>query len=128
MALSGRCLAPRWRGSRGLPGSLSPHKKLAPCENVGQIMSETVASGAPPAVSVVVPVRNEAGNIASLVAEIAAALGNDTRFEVIYVNDGSSDRTEAELIGLMASRPWLRQIKHRTSCGQAAAVAQRVCQ
>jgi hypothetical protein len=31
---------------------------------------------APPAVSVVVPVRNEAGNVAPLVAEIAAALGN----------------------------------------------------
>jgi glycosyltransferase involved in cell wall biosynthesis len=105
---------------------LSPHKKLAPRENVGQIMSETIASGAPPAVSVVVPVRNEAGNIAPLVAEIAAALGNDTSFEVIYVNDGSSDRTESELIGLMAGRPWLRQIKHRTSCGQSAAVSSGV--
>src|SRR5262245_37233945 len=128
MALSGRCQAPRWRGSKGLPGSLSPHKKLAPRENVGQIMSETVASGAPPAVSIVVPVRNEAGNIAPLVAEIAAALGNDTSFEVVYVNDGSSDRTESELIELMASRPWLRQIKHRTSCGQSAAVSSGVMQ
>jgi dolichol-phosphate mannosyltransferase len=89
-------------------------------------MSETVASGAPPAVSVVVPVRNEAGNIAPLVAEIAAALGDGTSFEVVYVNDGSSDRTESELIELMASRPWLRQIKHRTSCGQSAAVASGV--
>src|SRR5262245_65543505 len=102
MALSGRCLAPRWRGSRGLPGSLSPHKKLAPCENVGQIMSEIVASGAPPAVSVVVPVRNEAGNIAPLVAEIAAALGNDTSFQVGYVNDGPSGRPGSEFIWLRA--------------------------
>jgi dolichol-phosphate mannosyltransferase len=89
-------------------------------------MSDVFASAAPPAVSVVVPVRNEAGNIAPLVAEIAAALGEIRNFEVIYVNDGSTDRTEAELTQLMASRPWLRQIKHGTSCGQSAAVASGV--
>src|SRR5256886_17617900 len=86
-------------------------------------MSETPASGAPPAVSIVVPVRNEAGNIAPLVDEIATALGKDRSFEIIYVNDGSTDRTESELTQLMASRPWLRQIKHRISCGQSAAAA-----
>ncbi len=49
----------------------------------------------------VVPVRNEAGNIAPLVAEIAAALAGQA-FEVIYVNDGSTDGTEAELQRLQA--------------------------
>jgi dolichol-phosphate mannosyltransferase len=77
---------------------------------------------ASPAVSVVVPVRNEAGNIGPLVSEIVAALGPDARFEIIYVNDGSTDRTEAELADLIASRPWLRQIKHAMSCGQSAAI------
>lgn len=77
--------------------------------------------GAPPAISVVVPVRNEAGNIAPLVAEIAAALqGSD--FEIVYVDDGSSDATEQELRSLMAGRPYLRQIRHETSCGQSAAI------
>jgi dolichol-phosphate mannosyltransferase len=85
-------------------------------------MSEASASGAVPTVSIIVPVRNEAGNIAPLVGEIAAALGNDVAYEVVYVNDGSTDGTEAELTRLMMSRPWLRQIKHRTSCGQSAAV------
>src|SRR6266568_9297547 len=89
-------------------------------------MSETLASAAPPAVSIVVPVRNEAGNIAPLVDEIVAALGKGPSFEIIYVNDGSTDRTESELTELMASRPWLRQIKHQTSCGQSAAVASGV--
>jgi dolichol-phosphate mannosyltransferase len=89
-------------------------------------MSETLASGEAPAVSIVVPVRNEAGNIAPLVEEIATALGKDRSFEIIYVNDGSTDRTESELTQLMESRPWLRQIKHRTSCGQSAAVASGV--
>jgi len=82
-------------------------------------MSET--STPSPAVSVVVPVRNEAGNIAPLVAEIAGALAGRS-FEVVYVNDGSSDGTEAELKALTAERPWLRQVKHATSCGQSAAV------
>jgi len=77
---------------------------------------------APPAVSVVVPVRNEAGNIAPLVTEIAASLDKHATFEIIYVNDGSNDRTESELTLLMASRPWLRQITHQSSCGQSAAV------
>ena len=74
-----------------------------------------------PAVSVVVPVRNEAGNIAPLIAEIAAALAGRA-FEVVYVNDGSRDATEQELRSLMEQRPWLRQIRHAQSCGQSAAV------
>ena len=76
----------------------------------------------PPAVSVVVPVRNEAGNVAPLIAEIVAALGAASSFEIVYVNDGSTDGTEAELRALMASHAWLRQIKHASSCGQSAAV------
>ena len=75
-----------------------------------------------PAVSVVVPVRNEADNIAPLVAEIAAALDGQWPFEIVYVNDGSSDDTEAVLQKLMAQYPWLRRVRHTTSCGQSAAV------
>jgi dolichol-phosphate mannosyltransferase len=74
-----------------------------------------------PAISVVVPVRNEAGNIAPLVAEIAAALAGRA-FEIVYVDDGSQDRTTDELRALMAQHPWLRQIRHAQSCGQSAAV------
>lgn len=75
-----------------------------------------------PAVSVVVPVRNEAGNIAPLVAEIAAALEGQWPFEIVYVNDGSTDGTEAELQRLMALHSWLRRVRHKQSCGQSAAV------
>jgi dolichol-phosphate mannosyltransferase len=93
-------------------------------------MSETVSPSASgqsspatsrPVISVVVPVRNEAGNIAPLVGEIAAALAQRA-FEIVYVNDGSSDGTEQELLRLMALHPWLRQIKHAQSCGQSSAV------
>jgi dolichol-phosphate mannosyltransferase len=76
---------------------------------------------AAPSVSVVVPVKNEAGNIAPLVSEIERALAG-TAFEIVYVNDGSTDGTEAELASLKATRPWLRQIKHVASCGQSSAV------
>ena len=75
-----------------------------------------------PAVSVIVPVRNEAGNVAPLVSEIAAALDGRWRFEVVYVNDGSSDGTETEIRALMSERPWLRQLRHAHSCGQSSAL------
>ena len=85
-------------------------------------MSDASTLGLPvPAVSVVVPVRNEAGNVAPLVEEIAAALAGRA-FEIVYVNDGSTDGTQAELTALMRTRPYLRQVKHQVSCGQSAAV------
>ena len=74
-----------------------------------------------PAVSVVVPVRNEAGNITALVAEISVAL-RDRHFEIVVVDDGSTDASESELRSLMAERPWLRHIRHRETCGQSAAI------
>jgi dolichol-phosphate mannosyltransferase len=75
-----------------------------------------------PAVSVVVPVRNEAGNIGPLVAEIAAALDGNWPFEVVYVDDGSTDGTADELKHLMGKYVWLRCVRHKRSCGQSAAV------
>ena len=75
-----------------------------------------------PAVSVVVPVRNEAGNIAPLIGEISAALDGQWPFEVVYVNDGSSDGTDAELKQLMTKHAWLRRVRHKQSCGQSSAV------
>ncbi len=84
-------------------------------------MSQGNGRAGDPAISVIVPARNEAGNIAPLVAEIAAAL-QGRAFEIVYVNDGSSDATDEELRDLMRDRPWLRQVRHKESCGQSAAV------
>ncbi len=79
-------------------------------------------SGAAPRISVVVPVRNEAGNVAPLIDEIARAMAALAPFEIIYVNDGSSDGTAAELRALAGQFPYLRHLDHAVSCGQSSAV------
>jgi dolichol-phosphate mannosyltransferase len=74
------------------------------------------------AVSIVVPVRNEADNIVPLIAEIAAALDGRWAYEIIYVNDGSTDATAEQLAAAMTQRTNLRQLRHAQSTGQSAAV------
>jgi dolichol-phosphate mannosyltransferase len=73
--------------------------------------------------SIVIPVRNEAGNIAPLVAEIGAALdGAGVNYEIVYVDDGSDDATADELARLRATNLRLRVLTHVKSCGQSAAI------
>jgi len=74
------------------------------------------------AVSIVVPVRNEAENIVPLIEEIAAALDGRWVYEIVYVNDGSTDATADRLATAMKQRPNLRQLRHAGSGGQSAAV------
>ena len=74
------------------------------------------------AVSIVVPVRNEAENVLPLIAEIAAALDGRWAYEIIYVNDGSTDATAERIAAVMKQRGNLRQIRHAVSSGQSAAV------
>jgi len=72
--------------------------------------------------SVVVPVRNEQDNILPLVAEIHAALEHRCRFEVLYVDDGSTDGTTTVLAEALTKYPRLRVLAHGRSCGQSAAL------
>jgi len=74
------------------------------------------------ALSVVVPVRNEGPNIATLVAEIAAALDGTASFEIVYVDDGSDDETALELARARCAEPRLRVVRHRRPGGQSAAL------
>ena len=71
--------------------------------------------------SVVVPVRNEQGNVASLIGEIDAALKHVTH-EIIYVDDGSTDDTFSQLKALQTQFTQLRIVRHAHSCGQSTAV------
>ena len=80
-----------------------------------------------PQLSVVVPVFNEQDNVAPLVGEIVAALrgrapdeGGD--FEIVYVDDHSTDATFDTLRGLKAEVPELRVLRHVTNSGQSTAI------
>ncbi len=72
-------------------------------------------------ISVVVPVRNEEGNVASLIGEIGAALKEMTH-EIIYVDDGSTDNTYSQLKALQTQFAQLKIVRHAQSCGQSTAV------
>lgn len=85
-------------------------------------MTEDQAPSPAPALSVVVPVKNEADNILPLIEEIYAALNGLLPFEIIYVDDGSDDATPARLEDAKAAFPMLRVVRHRASCGQSQAV------
>ncbi len=72
--------------------------------------------------SVVVPVRNEAENVAAVAAEIVAALTGRHAFELIFVNDGSSDGTAAALARLKAEFPQVRVLTLDRPSGKSRAL------
>jgi len=72
--------------------------------------------------SVVIPVRNEAENILPLLAEIHSALEGRGEYEIVYVDDGSTDATPKVLAEAQARYPRLRVLAHAESCGQSAAL------
>ncbi|MBR0669847.1 glycosyltransferase family 2 protein [Neoroseomonas soli] len=95
---------------------------MVPAPSAGSVPAEAAPDiVAPPLLSVVIPVRNEAPNIAPLVAEIEAALG-PVPHEIVYVDDGSTDGTPDALREARAAGAPVRAIRHRDSCGQSAAV------
>lgn len=72
-------------------------------------------------ISIVVPVFNEAGNIKILLDEIVTALG-DENYEIIVVNDSSSDNSLDVLRELRSKIPQLRILSHTKNAGQSRAI------
>src|SRR5690348_18387031 len=113
---------------RGLRGASGRDKRATRCHSPPTMIHSTSPGVNLPrsdnevAVSIVVPVRNEAENIAPLIAEIAAALDGRWPYEIVYVNDGSTDATADRLADEMKRRGNLRQLCHKISAGQSAAV------
>ena len=79
-----------------------------------------------PALSVVIPLLNEAGNVIPLIEEIAAALMNypqiGENFEIICVDDGSTDTTAAEVKQAKSTNTQVRLIRHPQRLGMSAAI------
>jgi dolichol-phosphate mannosyltransferase len=72
--------------------------------------------------SVVIPVKDEADNIAQLADEIRAALDGLVEYEIIYVDDGSVDATATAILRLQSTMARIRLLRHATNCGQSAAI------
>ncbi|WP_425502281.1 glycosyltransferase family 2 protein [Pseudoxanthomonas sacheonensis] len=75
-----------------------------------------------PELSVVVPVFNERDNIAPLVHEIVAALHSRLPFEIVYVDDNSTDDSLLRLKALREQVPELRVVRHLVQSGQSTAI------
>lgn len=75
-------------------------------------------------ISIVVPVRNEEGNILPLTEEVLAALqGKSWTFELVFVDDGSTDATWNRINeAARMHSPLVRGLRHGVSCGQSAAL------
>ncbi len=72
--------------------------------------------------SVVIPVHNEVENVVALLDELVTVLSSQRRsYEVIVIDDGSTDGTTALLHKLAADRPYLKVIFFRRNFGQTAA-------
>lgn len=86
---------------------------------MGEMQAETNQQ---PDFSVVIPMKNEEGNIHLLLEGLAAAC-EAGRYEVIMVDDGSTDST-ADVIraASKADYPWLKLVRHPVSGGQSSAV------
>lgn len=72
-------------------------------------------------VSIVIPMKNESENVAMLLDEIAAACAGQD-YEIIIVDDGSTDDTAEQVRAAMSAHPGLRLLQHPQSAGQSAGV------
>ncbi len=84
----------------------------------------TIAAVAEPCeLSVVVPVFNERDNLVPLVDGLVPVLdGLDRSFEVLLVDDGSTDGSGQAADELARTRPWVRVLHLARNCGQSAAL------
>jgi dolichol-phosphate mannosyltransferase len=77
----------------------------------------------PVEISVIVPVFNEADNVLPLAREVAAALvGLERSWELLFVDDASTDQTPQRIVEAARMDPRVRGLRHQRNAGQSAAV------
>jgi glycosyltransferase involved in cell wall biosynthesis len=76
-----------------------------------------------PSLSIVIPVYNEEENLQPLVEAVFDVLSSDPDFlELLFVDDGSRDRTAAMILELAGSEPRIRLVRHERNRGLGAAI------
>jgi glycosyltransferase involved in cell wall biosynthesis len=76
-----------------------------------------------PVVSVVIPGLNEASSLATLAAKVDVAIGHRENYEILFVDDGSTDDSWAVIRGLHERDSRIRGLRLRRNFGKAMALA-----
>ena len=90
------------------------------------MIASPTATATPPDLSVVVPMHDEADNVDPLAREIHAALGDTVEYEIVFVDDGSTDATAERLAALVEQDARVRVVRHPARAGQSAATVSGV--
>ncbi|MBN2181095.1 MAG: glycosyltransferase family 2 protein [Sedimentisphaerales bacterium] len=88
-----------------------------------QNTNREVTAGTFPEISVIVPLLNEEDNISPLYKQITEALFGGHEYEIIFIDDGSTDNSLAELSRLQKDDTKIRIIRFRKNFGQTAALS-----
>lgn len=94
-----------------------------PAAEATMIDTAALAADAEPDVSIVIPMKDEVESLRELVERVFAAMqGTGLRFELLCVDDGSTDGTAELLLALAQDRPWLRALRLTRNYGQSSAL------
>jgi len=75
-------------------------------------------------VTVILPAYNESGTIVEMYEQVVSVLDReDHSFEILFVDDGSTDDTWTHIEGLTVRDSRVRAVRHRRNCGKATALA-----